>query len=74
MAYFGRVITLLRIARVLLLLFLTYFVVALVIGLATSETGVIEKVVLVPLIAACVFLAGKISSFAMRAQARLPRH
>jgi hypothetical protein len=65
---------LVRLARVLALLLLAVFTVSLVIGLGTSDTGVIEKVVLLALIAGCVFLAAKVSRFATRAQARLQRH
>jgi hypothetical protein len=63
-----------RLAKVLALLLLAFFTVSLVIGLGTSETGVIEKVVLLALIAGCVFLAAKVSTFATRAQVRLQRH
>ena len=67
-------ITLVRLARVLVLLLLAFFTVSLVIGVGASETGVIEKVVLLALIAACVFLAAKVSTLATKAQARLQRH
>jgi hypothetical protein len=46
----------------------------LVIGLGTSGTGVVEKMVLLALIAECVFLAAKVSTLAARTQARLQRH
>jgi hypothetical protein len=68
------VITLVRLARVLVLLLLAALAVSLVIGLGTSGTGVIEKVVLLALMAGCVYLAAKVSTFAARAQARLQRH
>jgi len=68
------VIALVRLARVLALLLLAFFTVSLVIGLGTSQTGVIEKMVLLALIAGCVFLAAKVSTFATKAQARLQRH
>jgi len=68
------VITLVRMARVLLILFLAFFTVSFVIGLATPETGPIEKVVLLALIAGCVFLASKVSTLATKAQTRLQRH
>jgi hypothetical protein len=63
-----------RLVRVFVLLFLTLFSVMFVIGLAAPETGAFEKVVLLALIAACVFLAAKVSTSARRAQARLQRH
>jgi hypothetical protein len=72
--YPAGVIALVRLARVLALLFLAFLTVSLVIGLGTSETGVIEKAVLVVLMAGCVFLAAKVTTFATRAQARLQRH
>jgi hypothetical protein len=56
---------------VLVLLLLALSTVTLVIGLGTSETGVVEKVVLLALIAGCVSLAAKVSTLATRAQARL---
>jgi hypothetical protein len=73
-AYFERVITLVRVARVLVLLLLASVVVSLVIGLGTSGTGAIEKVVLLALIAGCVVLAAKVSTLATRVQVRLQRH
>lgn len=66
--------TLVRLARVLALLVLAVVAVSLVIGLGTSGTGAIEKVVLLALIAGCVYLAAKVSTFAARAQAHLHRH
>jgi hypothetical protein len=68
------VITLVRLARVLVLLLLAALAVSLVIGLGTSGTGAIEKVVLVALIAGCIYLAAKVSTIAATAQARLQRH
>ena len=73
-AYLPGVITLVRLARVLALLLLAFFTVSLVIALGTSGTGVIEKVVLLALIAGCVLLAAKVSTLATRAQVRLQRH
>ena len=73
-AYLLGVITLVRLARVLALLLLAFFTVSLVIGVGTSETGVIEKVVLLALIAGCVFLAAKVSALATRVQAHLQGH
>ena len=73
-AYLHVVITLVRLARVVLVLVIAFFTVSLVVGLGTPETGAIEKVVLLALIAGCVFLAAKVSTLATRAQARLQRH
>ena len=63
-----------RVLRVLVLLLLAVFTVSLVIGLGTSGTGIIEKVVLLALITGCVFLAAKLSTLATRVQARLQGH
>jgi glycine cleavage system regulatory protein len=68
------VTTVVRLARVLLLLALAGFVVVLVIALASSGTGAIEKLVLAVVIAGCVLLAAKLSSFTDRASALLQRH
>ena len=73
-AYFQRVITVVRLARVLLILLLAFFTVSFVIGLGTPETGAVEKLVLLALIAGCFFLAAKVSTLATKAQARLQRH
>jgi len=67
------VITLVRLARVLLVLLLGFVTVSLVIGLGTPETGAIEKVVLLALTAGCVFLAAKVSTLATKARTRLQR-
>lgn len=67
-------ITLVRLARILIVVLLAILTISLVIGLGTSGTGVIEKIVLLALIAGCVFLAAKVSTLAARTQARLQRH
>ena len=72
-AYVQLVITLVRLARVLLLLLLAFFAVSFVIGLGTPQTGAVERVVLLALIAGCVFLAAKVSTLATKAQTRLQR-
>jgi hypothetical protein len=58
----------------MLLLLIATFTVAFVIGVAGSETGAVEKLALLVLIAGCVFLAAKISTLASKAQERLQRH
>ena len=67
-------IALVRVVRVLVLLLLALFTVSLVIALGTSGTGVIEKMVLLALIAGCFVLAAKVSTLATKAQARLHGH
>ena len=64
-------ITFVRAARVLLTLVLAALVVSFVIGVARPETGIAEKFALVALIAGCIFLAARISSWSLRAQAWL---
>ena len=66
-------VTLIRVARVLLILVLAVVVISLVIGLGTAGTGAVEKVVLVGLIGGCVFLAAQISTLAAKLQERLKR-
>jgi hypothetical protein len=67
-------VTLVRLARVLLLLVLTFVVLSLVIGIGSGTTGVLEKAVLVLLIVGCVALAAKVSTVAGSLQTRLQRH
>ena len=57
-------VTLIRLARILLILMLAVFAVSSVIGVATPETGVVEKVVLVALFGGCVFLTAKVTDVA----------
>ena len=70
-AYLQTVITLVHLARMLILLLLALFSVMLVIGIGSPETGVIEKVALLALIAGCVFLAAKATALATKASAHL---
>jgi hypothetical protein len=67
-------VTLVRLARVLLLLVLTFVVLSLVIGIGSGTTGALEKAVLVLLIVGCVALAAKVSTVAGSLQTRLQRH
>jgi membrane associated rhomboid family serine protease len=73
-AYIGSMVALARVVRVLILMLLAFVAISLVIGLGTSGTGVIEKAVLLALIAGCVFLAAKVPTLATRTQTRLQRH
>ncbi|MCW2795627.1 hypothetical protein [Nocardioides sp.] len=67
-------IMIVRLARILVILLLAAFTLTLIIGVARPETGAIEKVVLLGLVAGCVVLAAKVSSLASRAEGRLQRH
>src|SRR4051812_24674405 len=60
-AYLAKVITFVRAVRVVLTLVLVALVLSFIIGVARPETGILEKVVLVALIAGCVFLAARVS-------------
>jgi hypothetical protein len=64
-------VTLIRIARVLLLLTLAYVMVILVIALTTTGTGVLEKAILVMLVVGCVPLAAVLTTWTRRVEKRL---
>jgi len=68
------VITLVRLVRILLVLLLATFTISLLIGVGSSETGALEKVVLLALVAGCVVVAAKVSALAAMAQEHLDRH
>ncbi len=63
-----------RLVRVLLILVLAVFALLSIIGIATPETGVVEKVVLVALFVGCVFAAAQVTNLASRLQLRVLRH
>jgi hypothetical protein len=65
---------LIRLVRVLLILVLAAFALSFIVGIGTQETGAVEKVVLLALIAGCVFAAAQVTKLASRLQARIPRH
>jgi hypothetical protein len=67
-------ITLVRLARILVILLLATITLTFVIGVARPETGAIEKFVLLGLVAGCVVLAAKVSTWASKAEGRLQRH
>jgi len=67
-------VTLIRLARVLLILMLAMFAVSSVIGVATPETGMVEKVVLLAMFGACVFLAAQVTNMATRLTRRVQSH
>ena len=67
-------VTLIRLTRILLILILALFAVSSVIGVATPETGMVEKVVLVILFGACVFLAAQVTSLAARLTRQVQSH
>jgi hypothetical protein len=66
-----KVITFVRLARVVLLLVLAVVTVSLVIGVARRETGAVEKAVLLALIAGCILLAAKITTWETRLEGRI---
>jgi hypothetical protein len=62
-----------RLLEVLLLLLVATAALGLTMALSTAETGIAEKVVLVGLLAACVYVAARVPSFMARLEARLRR-
>jgi hypothetical protein len=70
-AYLRKVITVVRLARVLLLLVLVVMTVSLVIGVVRPATGAVEKSVLLALIGGCVFLAAKVTTWEHRIEDRI---
>jgi glycine cleavage system regulatory protein len=68
------VITVVRVVRVLLILMLAALTISLVMALGTHNTGWIEKVALVILLAGCVYAAAKITTLSERFVHRLARH
>ena len=55
-------VTVVRTARVLLIIALAFMVVSFVMGLGTASTGLLEKAALVALIGACVYAAAKLTA------------
>jgi hypothetical protein len=62
-----------RLLRILLLLLVATVVLSLTMSLSTADTGIAEKIVLLGLIALCVYLAARVPTFVARLQARLNR-
>ena len=65
---------LIRLVRVLLIMVLAVFAISSIVGIATPETGAVEKAVLVALFAGCVLAAAQVTNFASRLRGRVPRH
>ena len=65
---------LIRLVRVLLILVLALFALSFIVGIATPQTGAIEKVVLVALFVGCVFAAAQVTKLSSRLQERVPHH
>ena len=66
-------IMLVHLARVLAILVLALVAISSVIGIGGSATGAVEKLVLLALIAGCIFVAALVSKFATRTVERLQR-
>ena len=66
-------ITAVRVARGLLIIALTFISISLIMGVGTSSTGLVEKLVMLLLIGACVYAAAKISALSDWAMQRLAR-
>jgi hypothetical protein len=67
-------VMLIRLVRVLLILVIAVFAISFIVGIATPETGAVEKVVLAALFVGCVFAATQVTNLASRLQERVPRH
>jgi hypothetical protein len=61
-AYRPRMTTVVRATRVLLILLLALLAISFVMALGTSSTGLLEKFVLLLLIAGCVYAAAKVTT------------
>jgi membrane associated rhomboid family serine protease len=66
-------VTIVRVARALLILALAFVAISFVIGIGTSSTGLLEKAVLLALIGGCVYAAAKVTTFGERMVHRLER-
>jgi hypothetical protein len=73
-AYLLRVVTIVRLARVLLIAALACMAISFVIALSTSETGPVEKLVVLGLLGGCVYAAARVTTLTEWAVQRLTRH
>jgi hypothetical protein len=62
--------TLIRLARVPIVLLIGLFVISFVIGIGSPETGAVEKLALVALLVGCVLAAVQITKWASTLQKR----
>ena len=69
----GKVITFVRLMRMLLLLALTATTISMVIALARPETGATEKVVLVVLVGGCIYVSRLTIALTARVQEHILR-
>ena len=67
-------VMLIRLVRVLLILVIAVFAISFIVGIATPETGAVEKAVLVALFVGCVLAAAQVTNLASELQQRVPRH
>ena len=67
------VVTVVRIARVLVIITLAFIVISFVVGIGTPRTGLLEKAVLLALIGACVYAAAEVTTLSERIVHRLER-
>ena len=66
-------LTVIRLARVVLTLVLAVITLSFIVAVARPETGPMEKAVMVVLIVGCFVLAAKLATWSTRAQARFTR-
>jgi hypothetical protein len=67
------VVTVVRLARVLLIIVLASTVISLIMGLGTASTGPLEKSALLALVGACVYAAAKVTTLSEQIILRLER-
>ena len=72
-AYRRDVVTVVRIARVLLIIALAFMAISFVMGIGTTSTGLTEKAVLLALIGGCVYAAAKVTTLSERLVHRFER-
>lgn len=72
-AYSRGVVTVVRVARVLLIGVLALMAISFVMGIGVSSTGLLEKALLLALIGGCVYAAAKVTTLSERIVHRLDR-
>jgi hypothetical protein len=65
--------SIMRFSKILLLLVVAAATLGLTIALSTADTGILEKAVLVALLAGCVYLAARVPTILGRLEGRLHR-
>ncbi len=72
-AYRRQVVTVVRVARVVLIVVLALMAISFVISIGTSNTGLLEKALLLALVGVCIYAAAKVTTLSERIVHRLDR-